>query len=93
MIIASYDFSNDRTRTKFAKFLAKFGRRLQYSVFEIRNSDRVLRNVKKEVELRYKDKFSNADSVIIVRLCERCKGNVVRYGYAKNDEKDVVVFE
>lgn len=93
MIFASYDFSNDKTRTKFSKFLKKFGRKLQYSVYEIRNSERVLHNIKKEVELRYKKKFQNADSVIVMELCERCKRNVCRYGYAANDEKDVVVFE
>ncbi|PIQ69003.1 MAG: CRISPR-associated endonuclease Cas2 [Candidatus Taylorbacteria bacterium CG11_big_fil_rev_8_21_14_0_20_46_11] len=93
MIIASYDFSNDKVRTKFSKFLKKFGRKLQYSVYEIRNSDRVLQNIKKEVELKYKKKFSNADSVLVMELCERCKKNVCRYGYAVNDEKDVVVFE
>ncbi len=93
MIIASYDFSNDKVRARFSKFLTKFGRKLQYSVYEIRNSDRVLHNIKKEVELRYKKKFKNADSVLVVELCERCKKNVCRYGYAVNDEKDVVVFE
>ncbi len=93
MIIASYDFSNDKVRAKFSKFLTKFGRKLQYSVYEIRNSGRVLHNIKKEVELKYKKKFKNADSVLVVELCERCKKNVCRYGYAANDEKDVVVFE
>lgn len=93
MILTAYDFSNDRTRARFSKFLTKFGRKLQYSVYEIRNSDRILRNIKKEVELKYKKEFSNADSILVVQLCERCKGNVCRYGYAANDEKDVVVFE
>ena len=93
MIFASYDFSNDKTRARFSKFLKKFGRKLQYSVYEIRNSDRVLHNIKKEVELKYRKAFSNADSVLVLDLCERCKKNVCRYGYAANDEKDVVVFE
>ena len=43
MLIISYDISNDKLRTKFSKFLCKFGYRLQYSVFEIKNSKRILR--------------------------------------------------
>lgn len=41
MIIVSYDISNDKRRTKFSKYLMKFGHRIQYSVFEIDNSDRI----------------------------------------------------
>ena len=93
MLILSYDFSDDRARAKFCKFIKQYGRSIQYSVYEIRNSDRVLHNIKKEVELKYKKRFKNADSVIVMELCERCKKNVCRYGYAANDEKDVVVFE
>lgn len=93
MLIASYDFSNDKVRVKFAKFLKKYGRKLQYSVYEIRNSDRFLRNIKKEIELQYKRQFTGADSVVIISLCEQCRKKVIRYGYAKNDEKEVVVFE
>ncbi len=93
MLITSYDFSNDKVRTKFAKFLTKYGRKLQYSVYEIRNSNRFLRNIQKEVELKYKKQFTGADSIVIVPLCEHCRKNVIRYGYAENDEKEVVVFE
>jgi CRISPR-associated protein Cas2 len=93
MIFASYDFSNDKARAKFSKFLSKFGRKLQYSVYEIKNSDRVLQNIKKEVELKYRKSFGNCDSILVIRLCERCKKNICRYGYAENDEKDVVIFE
>lgn len=93
MLLVSYDFSNDKTRTQFSKFLKKFGRKLQYSVYEIRNSDRVLHNILSEVRLKYKNKFTGADSVIIISVCEGCKKKVVRYGYAKNDEKDVIIFK
>ena len=93
MIILSYDFSNDRMRTKFSKFLEKYGRRLQYSVFEIRNSKRVLQNIIDEIELAYKDKFTGADSIVLFQICEGDKKKIKRYGYAKNEEKEVVVFE
>lgn len=92
MIICSYDFSNNRTRAKFSKFLEKYGRRLQYSVFEIRNSKRVLQNILEEIELGYKKKFTGADSIVIFQMCEGDKKKVKRYGYAENEEKEVVVF-
>lgn len=33
-VLVSYDISNDRRRSKVAKTLEDFGRRVQYSVFE-----------------------------------------------------------
>jgi len=54
MFIVSYDIENDKTRTKFSKLLKQYGRRLQYSVFEIKNSARVLENIKSEIEHRFK---------------------------------------
>lgn len=93
MLIIAYDFSNDGTRARFAKFIHKFGRKLQYSVYEIRNSPRVLQNIKTEVELVYKKKFEGGDSVLIFQLCEGDKKKIARYGYAENDEKEVVIFE
>jgi CRISPR-associated protein Cas2 len=92
MLIVSYDFENDRVRTRFSKFLKKFGRKIQYSVYEIRNSDRVLRNILDEVELNYKKSFKKSDSVVILPICEGCKKKVIRFGYAENDEKEVLVF-
>ncbi len=92
MIIVSYDISNDKVRTKFSKFLTKFGRKLQYSVYEIRNSPRVLQNIMAEVELVYKPRFTGADSIIIWQVGEVDKKRIVRYGYAANDESDVLVF-
>lgn len=92
MILVSYDISNDKVRTKFSKFLNRFGRRFQYSVYEIRNSQRILQNILLEIELVYKKKFTGADSVVIFQICEGDKKKVRRYGYASNEEKEVVIF-
>lgn len=92
MILISYDISNDKVRTKFAKFISRFGRRIQYSVFEIRNSRRILQNILKEVDLKYKKLFTGADSVVIFQICEADKNKIIRYGYAKNEEQSVVIF-
>lgn len=93
MLLVSYDFASDKTRTKFSKFLKKFGRRIQYSVFELQNSPRVLTNILKEIELVYKQKFTASDSIVIFPVCLGCQKKVIRYGYAANEEKDVLVFK
>lgn len=93
MYIVSYDFGSNKRRAKFSKFLKKFGRRIQYSIFEIKNSDRVLQNISTEVENVYKKHFTNADSVLILPVCEGCKKKIRRYGYPVNEESEVVFFE
>lgn len=93
MYIIAYDFKNDRRRTKFSKFLEQFGRRIQYSIFEIRNSKRVLNNISTEIEGVYKPHFTNSDSIFIIHLCETCKNKTKRYGYFANEEREVVLFE
>jgi len=92
MLLVSYDFTNNKVRAKFSKFLKKFGRKIQYSVYEIRNSDRVLRNILNEIQLNYKKSFKKSDSIIIVPVCEGCKKKVARFGCAENDEKEVLIF-
>lgn len=89
MLVISYDISDDKLRTKFSKFLEKFGGRLQYSVFEIRNSDRLLAIIETKIKERFEKKFSQNDSIIIFRMSKQCK--VTRYGYARNDESDLLV--
>ena len=92
MLLVSYDITSNKTRSKFSKFLKKYGRRLQYSVFEIKNSQRVLQNILKEVECLYKKQFEKTDSVLIMNTCKGCKNKIIRYGYAVNEEKEVVFF-
>lgn len=89
MIIVSYDISDDKLRTGFAKFLSKHGYRLQYSMFQIKNSKRLLSLVSSEIKNRFEKKFTQGDSVLILNLSEQCK--ITRYGYAKNDEGDLIV--
>jgi CRISPR-associated protein Cas2 len=88
MLLVSYDISDDKVRTKFSKFLSKFGFRLQYSVFEIHNSERVLRNLQTEIKNTYVDHFTEEDSIIIFELTETCKKTC--YGYAKHENEDLL---
>lgn len=93
MLIVSYDFTDNYIRGRFSKFLKKFGGKIQYSVYEIKNSPRILQNILDEIELSYKKDFSGADSVLIFPICESCKKKIFRYGYAENEEKEVIVFK
>ena len=92
MIIIAYDFTDNKVRTKFSKFINKFGKKVQYSVYEVRNSPRVLQNILKEIELTYKQLFKGADSILIFQVCEGDKKKIVRYGYAANDNEEVLIF-
>jgi CRISPR-associated protein Cas2 len=93
MILITYDITDNKLRTKFSKFINKYGRKVQYSVYEIKNSQRILQNIKNEIELRYKKKFKGSDSVLIFNISEPDSKKIIRYGYAKNEEMDVVVFD
>lgn len=84
MIIISYDISDDKKRAKFSKYLSRFGHRIQYSVFEIDNSERILNNIMADIEGRFMKQFGQADSVYVFNLSSSCK--IKRYGYAQNEE-------
>lgn len=89
MIIISYDISDDKLRTKFSKYLNRFGHRIQYSVFEIDNSEKILNNIMADISNKYEKRFSQEDSIIIFILSKTCK--TVKYGYAKNDESSLIM--
>lgn len=89
MVIVSYDITSDKLRSKFAKYLSKFGHRLQYSVFEIHNSDRILNNIVQDLENTFMKKFSQDDSVYVFKLSSSCE--IRKYGYAKNDDCDIII--
>ena len=91
MLIITYDIQNNKLRTQFSKFIGKFGYRIQYSVFEIKNTTRILNNIKIEIESNFEKQFSQGDSVIIFDLSKQCK--ITRYGYAQNDENDLIFVE
>ena len=90
MLLVSYDISNNKTRTRFSKYLSKFGHRLQYSVFEIKNSTRLLKLIQIEIKNNYANLFEETDSIIIFEMSACCI--ITRYGYAKHEDEDLVLF-
>lgn len=90
MFLVVYDIESDHLRSRFAQFLKRYGRRLQYSVFEIANSPRVLENIRIEIKSGYEKKFSQSDSVLIINVPDDAV--IDRFGYAKNEESDLLIF-
>lgn len=62
---------------------------MQYSVFRVDNSKRILENIRAEVTNRFEREFSQTDSVLIFDVSEERK--LIRWGYAKNDESGLIV--
>lgn len=89
MIILSYDISDDRLRTHFSKYLKKFGHRIQYSVFEIDNSNRILENIITEIHNKFGKRFSQSDSVLIYKI--RCENDIIKYGFPRNEDEDIII--
>lgn len=89
MLIVSYDISDTKVRTKFSKYLSKFGFRLQYSVFQIRNSERILKNIIAEIENKYEKRFTESDSIIIFNLKGQCETH--KYGYARHNDEECLI--
>ena len=89
MIIVSYDICSDKKRAKFNKYIKRFGRMLQYSVYEIENSERILNNIITDINNKWLKQFDQTDSVYVFQLGTSCK--IHKYGYAKNEDSDLIV--
>lgn len=90
MLVVSYDISNDKLRTKFAKTLSKQGAvRLQFSVYEVNNTQRIRDILKVKIENYYAKKFGGGDSVFIFETDEK---KAVKYGNAIHRDQDLIYF-
>lgn len=89
MIIISYDISNDKKRAKFNKYIKKFGHMLQYSVYEIDNSDKILNNIIADINNKFIKIFDDTDSVYIFKLSPSCK--TLKFGYARHEDEQLLI--
>lgn len=89
MFVISYDICDDKLRAKFAKMLTKNGAiRLQLSVYEVNNTDRVLNNLMVLID-DFAKKFGGSDSVIIFDVSTV---KLTKYGNAIHRDTDIVYF-
>lgn len=90
MLLISYDIKEDKLRTQFSKMLTRNGAvRLQYSVYEVNNTDRVLNNLRVLIEDMFANKFDGGDSVIIFDVTAI---KLKKYGNAIHRDTDIVYF-
>ncbi|MCA9369318.1 CRISPR-associated endonuclease Cas2 [Candidatus Woesebacteria bacterium] len=92
MIVVAYDISKTSKRTKFSKFLERYGDRIQYSVFVCKNSKRIMENITTEIEHHFAKYFDAEDSVFVFTTCQSCDKKTLKYGNASHYEKDVIYF-
>ncbi len=89
MVIVSYDITDDRLRAKFSKMLTKHGAvRLQFSVYEVVNTKRMVDNLVAKIEAFAKN-FTFDDSVIVFNVDQ---DKLTKYGNAIHRDKPVVYF-
>lgn len=79
VIIVAYDISDNKVRTHFSKFLEKYGVRVQFSVFEIQNSNRVMDIVIHAIDHKFRKRFEKGDSIYIFKANHH---ETIRYGSA-----------
>lgn len=90
-LFISYDFTNDKVRSQFSKFLTKYGRRIQYSVYEITNSQRYSDKVMAEINSKYRPMFSATDSIWVWEMTDNdAENRIHKYGYAEDENRNVV---
>lgn len=88
MIIISYDIKDDKLRTKFSKMLSKNGAiRLQFSVYEVNNTSRIIENIKIQINDKYGKLFTPDDSVVIFEVSNT---QVIKFGNAIHRDKEIV---
>ncbi|MDD7272937.1 MAG: CRISPR-associated endonuclease Cas2 [Prevotella sp.] len=89
MIIVSYDIADDKMRTNFSKMLKKNGAiRLQYSVYELQNTKRIIDNLIVKIEA-FSRHFTQDDSVVVFDVGS---DNIKKYGNAIYRDKPIVYF-
>ena len=62
---------------------------MQYSVYEVDNSERILENIICDIKNKYMKTFDQSDSVYIFHLSKSCK--VEKFGYASNEDSDLII--
>lgn len=89
IFLCSYDIPSskegDRRRARLARFLEKYGLRVQYSVFELDIEPEKMPPLYREMEAFLK---LDEDSLRIYTLCAQCAPRVVKIGRGASVERD-----
>lgn len=83
MYVVSYDIGSDRLRNRVAKELLNYGKRVQYSVFECRISEKRFEELYGKLAFLLAD--SREGSIRFYRLCGKCERELQELGMPKEE--------
>lgn len=81
MYVISYDISNDRLRSKVAKLLEGYGRRVQYSVFECCLTEKQFSILYEKMTFLLSG--TGESGIRLYQLCGKCEKNIQVIGVEK----------
>lgn len=87
-VLIIYDIVDNKRRTKMAKFLEGYGKRVQKSAFEAMLSEKSYSKLVEEIP-KYIDRSSGDDSVRIYRITG--KGKVQSWGASPVFEEEIIL--
>ncbi|MBT9175491.1 MAG: CRISPR-associated endonuclease Cas2 2 [candidate division WS2 bacterium] len=88
LYVIAYDIKDDGKRLEISNLLSRYGKRVNFSVFEFFLSKaeiKFIRNILRKKIAR------NKDRIIIYQLCWSCKGKIERLGYKQPKEGIVTI--
>lgn len=93
--VISYDIVSDRLRTKIAKELENFGKRIQYSVFECRLTEKQFQKLYGRLAALMLEAEGEEGSIRIYPLCQNCEQKIQTIGTEpeslKKEKEQVIV--
>lgn len=78
MYVVSYDITSDRRRNKIAKILEGYGRRIQYSVFECRLTEKKYQELYRKLMQMMIE--TEAGSIRFYSICGTCEEKIRTIG-------------
>ena len=85
-----YDIQDNRVRSKIAKYLESFARRIQYSVFLCEISDKKVMMVKNKL-LGFTLEHQ-CGSVFVYPICEKCQEKIWQIGTPLEEKAQCYIF-
>ncbi len=88
LFVIAYDIKDDSKRLEISNLLSRYGKRVNFSVFEILLNKREIKCIS---TILRKKIARNKDRIIIYQLCWSCKGKIDRLGYKQPKEEIVTI--
>lgn len=82
-VIFAYDIRSNRRRNKVAKLLETYGERVNYSVFELFISAKLIHQLVQKLNKMIQH---NTDKVLVYKICRKCTDNRIEIGRPYKDE-------